>query len=205
MPTITTVKPQKNKKRVNIYLDGKFAFGLDLENFVKLDLKVEQELSERQVKKIIKEAEFKKTYNKLVKFATLRPRSRKEIKDWLWRKKIHKSIHKDLFDRLKRLELIDDESFAKWWVGQRTSFRPKGKKALFFELRKKGIDRKTIEEVLSEAKIDEEKLAKETLEKKKYKWEKLPKWEKRKKMSDFLARRGYNWSVIRKTVKSLKD
>jgi len=40
MPVITSIKAQKNQKRVNIYLDGKFSFGLDLENFMKLQLKV---------------------------------------------------------------------------------------------------------------------------------------------------------------------
>jgi regulatory protein len=79
MPQVSDIKPQKNKKRVNIYLDGKFAFGIDLDNLVKLDLKVEQELSDEEVADIIKKAEFQKTLDKLLRFATLRPRSEKEI------------------------------------------------------------------------------------------------------------------------------
>lgn len=82
MPIITAIKPQKKKNRVNIYLDGKYAFGLDLENFVKLGLKVEQELSEKGVSEIVQKAEFKKTLDKLLRYATLRPRSRKEIVIW---------------------------------------------------------------------------------------------------------------------------
>lgn len=205
VPTITKVKPQKNKKRVNIYLDGKFGFGLDLESFMKFGLKVEQELTEEKVKEIVKESEFKKTYDKLVKYATLRPRSKKEIKDWLRRKKVHESIHKELFNRLKSLDLIDDEAFSKWWIEQRTNFKPKGKLALSAELRKKGVDRKIVERALSEVEIDEEALAKETLEKKKYKWEKLPKFEKKKKMNDFLARRGFSWDAIKKALKDLDN
>ena len=48
MPTITSIKPQRNQKRVNIYLDGKFGFGIDLENLVTLRLRVEQELTEEE-------------------------------------------------------------------------------------------------------------------------------------------------------------
>ena len=45
MPIITAIKSQKKKERVNVYLDDKFGFGIDLENFIKLGLKVEQELT----------------------------------------------------------------------------------------------------------------------------------------------------------------
>lgn len=54
MPVITSIEPQKSKKRLNIYLDGKFGFGIDLETFVKLRLKVEGQLSDDEVKKVIK-------------------------------------------------------------------------------------------------------------------------------------------------------
>lgn len=201
MPTITLIKPQKNKKRVNIYLDGKFGFGIDLENFVMLGLKIEQELSEKEVEEIVRKAEFQKTLDKLLRFATLRPRSEKEIKDWLKRKKVHLSLHKDLFNRLKRLDLIDDEKFASWWVGQRQEFKPRGKRVLRYELRSKGINKEIISRVLEDTEIDEEKVAKELLEKKKYKWENLPKLESRQKMGQFLARKGFTWGVIEKILK----
>ena len=200
MPIITAIKPQKNKKRVNIHLDGKFGFGIDLENFVKLGLKVEQELPEREVEEIIKKAEFQKTYDKLVRFTTLRPRSEKEVNDWLRKYKVHKSIHKELFIRLKRLDLLDDRKFAQWWVEQRITFRPRGKRALSFELRQKGIDRDLINQILSEVKIDEQKIACQLLKKKKYKWEKLGKLKARKKMSEFLARKGFSWAVIKESI-----
>jgi len=61
MPVITQIKSQKNKKRVNVYLDGKYGFGIDLENFMKMGLKVEQELSEKEISEILKKAEFQKT------------------------------------------------------------------------------------------------------------------------------------------------
>lgn len=205
MPLITKIKPQKNKKRVNIYLDGKFGFGLDLENFMKLGLKVEQELSEGEIEKILKKAEFQKVSDKLLKFATLRPRSEKEINDWLRKHKVYKSLHKGLFNRLKRLELMDDEKFAKWWLGQRIQFKFKSKRELENELRIKGINNNIIEDVLSEVDIDEGKIAKELLEKKRYRWEKLPRIEAKKKMSEFLARKGFDWGVIKKVTNDFLD
>lgn len=200
MPVITKIKPQRNKKRVNIYLDGKFGFGLDLKNYMKLGLKVEQEFSEKETENIIKKAEFQKTLDKILRYATLRPRSENEFKTWLRKYRVHESLHNSLFNRLKSLELLDDEKFAKWWVEQRTTFRPRGKKALSSELMKKRVSRDIIENVLSEVKIDEEKIARGLLDKKKYRWERLGKLQKRKKMSEFLARKGFEWGVIRKVV-----
>ncbi|KKP23347.1 MAG: Regulatory protein RecX [Candidatus Woesebacteria bacterium GW2011_GWC1_30_29] len=103
MPTITAFKPQKNQKRVNIYIDGEFGFGLDLENFLKLGLKLNQELTTLEIEEIIKKAEFQKTFDKLLRFVIVRPRSEKEIKDYLKRKKVHESLNEELFNRLNRL------------------------------------------------------------------------------------------------------
>ena len=200
MPTITSIKPQKTRKRVNVYLDNKFGFGLDLESYMKLGLKVGQTVTETEIEEVVKKAEFQKTLDKLLRFATLRPRSEKEINDWLKKYKVHKSLNRDLFNRLKRLDLLDDKKFAQWWVEQRTSFRPRGKRVLSSELWNKGIAREIIDDVLSELKIDEEKIARQLLEKKEYKWEKLPRLEVKKKMGEFLARKGFKWSIIKKTI-----
>ena len=200
MPTISSIKPQRNGKRLNIYLDGKFGFGLDLENFVTLGLRVERELSDKEVEEIVKKAEFQKTLDKLLRFATLRPRSEKEIRDWLRRKKIHESLHKGLFNRLKHLELLDDKKFSKWWVEQRMAFKPRGKRVLGQELRQKGVDKEIIEETLSGIKLDETKVAGELLKKKAYRWEKLPRLEARRKMAQFLGRKGFAWETIEKII-----
>lgn len=196
MPTISSIKPQRNKKRLNIYLDGKFAFGLDLVNFIKLGLKVEQELTDEDIERIVKKAEFQKTLDKLLKFATLRPRSEKEIRDWFKRKKVHESLQKELFNRLKRLELVDDRKFAAWWVEQRLEFKFKSKREIEQELRNKGIKKEVISRILSDSKMDEEKIAKQLLEMKSYRWKNLDKYEARQKISGFLARKGFSWEVI---------
>ena len=196
MAIITAIKPQRNNKRVNIYLDDVFGFGIDLENFVTSGIKMNQELNTEEVEKIIKKAEFQKTLDKLLRFATLRPRSEKEVKDWFRRKKVHESLHEELFNRLNRLELVDDKKFAIWWIDQRQSFRPKSKRVLEQELRNKGIDKEIITEVLGETKVDEIKIAKELLAKKAYKWTGLPAREAKQKMSQYLAGKGFGWDAI---------
>jgi regulatory protein len=98
------------------------------------------------------------------------------------------------------LGLIDDEKFAQWWVEQRSLFKPRGKRALEMELRMKGIKKEVIGQVLSDIEVDEEKVARELLNKKSYRWKNLPKREARAKMSAFLARKGFNWEAIEKVL-----
>ena len=202
MPEISALKPQKNGKRVNVYLDVKFGFGIDLENFVTLGLKIGQEYSEEEIAEIIKKAEFQKSLYKLLKFATLRLRSEKEINDYFKRKKIHENLISGLFNRLKKLELVNDLEFARWWVEQRQAFKPKTRKVLKLELKSKGISKEIIEEVLAETKVDEFKIAKELLSKKAYKWTGLPAFEARRKKSQYLAGKGFGWEVIEKVVEA---
>lgn len=203
MSQITAIKPQKNKKRVNVYLDGKFGFGIDYDSFAKLNLKVEQNLTQEEIKKIVKEAELQKVKDKIIRYATIRPRSEKEVKDWVRRKKVHESLKRDLFNTLKRLDLLDDKEFADWWIEQRLQFKPRGKKALYSELMKKGVDKRVIEEALSERKIDEKDMAKKLATKKAYKWVNYKGREKQKKMSDYLARRGFSWDAIKSVLKDI--
>jgi len=190
MPTITAFKPQKNQKRVNIYIDGEFGFGLDLENFLKLGLKLNQELTTLEIEEIIKKAEFQKTFDKLLRFVIVRPRSEKEIKDYLKRKKVHESLNEELFNRLNRLELINDTKFSKWWVDQRLVFKNKSKKDLKFELRAKGIKNEIIEV----------KIAKKLIEKKEYKWDKYEEKIKKQKIIQYLSGKGFGWDVIEKVI-----
>jgi regulatory protein len=197
---ITSIKKQKNGKRLNIYLDEQFGFGIDLDNFVKFNLKLEQELSAKQVKNIVREVDFSKNLEKILKFAMIRPRSEKEIKDWFGRKKVPKSIQDDLVERLIKYDLVGDLKFAKWWVEQRARFRPRSMRQLMAELRQKGVERKIIEEVLMQQEVDELAIEKKLVKKNIKKWNKFDQGERKRKISEFLGRKGFDWEVIREVI-----
>jgi regulatory protein len=200
MPQITALTSQKSKKRVNIYVDGKFSFGVDLDNLLRFGLKEGKELTQEQLEEIIKKAEFQKVFDKIVAYGSLRPRSEKEYKDWLRKYKVHESMQEELFDKLRRLELLDDEKFATWWVGQRNEFKPRSKSALTFELLKKGIARDVIKKALSEVEVDEGALARDLVLRKKRVWEKLDGQEQKKKIQMLLASKGFGWDVVKKVI-----
>lgn len=201
MPVVTKLSPQKNNKFVNVFLDGKFSFGIDLDNLYKFGIKVEKEFSEEEVNEIIYAVNFNKTLNKLLNFATIRPRSHKEITSWFFRKKVEIQIQEKLISKLEKLELLNDEKFALWWTEQRINFKSKSKNAIKFELLQKGINSKIIDKVLNETDIDELSMAKKLSEKKLRSLMKYDEETKKKKLTNFLKSKGYGWNIIKEVVK----
>jgi len=143
-----------------------------------------------------------KPLDRAYRFLSFRPRSEKEIKNYLKRKKVPDEAIQKVVDELKRQKLVDDLEFARWWIEQRQTFRPKGKIALQMELGQKGVDREVTQGVIDEM-VDELALAKKAFQKKKVAYEKLSQREFRQKMSAFLARRGFSWSTIKETLDEL--
>ena len=136
---ITKISPQKSKKRINLYIDGWFFSGLDLSVALKHSLKVGQEITKKRLTTLVNQSEKESFFQKATNFISYRPRSEKEVRDYLKRKqKTKKKLKKvqnekitnQIIKRLKKNKFLDDREFAKWWVGQRLEFRPKGKIAL---------------------------------------------------------------------------
>jgi len=142
--------------------------------------------------------DFKKILDRVYRFLSLRPRSKKEVADYLKNRKISPFEGEKIFKILKEQKLINDLEFAKWWVEQRETFKPKGKIALRVELKQKGISEEIIEKALVH--IDEESLAKKALAKKIEAYRKLPPEEFFRKISQFLSYRGFSWQTIEKII-----
>ncbi|MGB9706803.1 MAG: regulatory protein RecX [Microgenomates group bacterium] len=146
-------------------------------------------------------SKFQKLLDKVYRFLALRPRSEKEIADYLKKRKIPDDLAQKIFKILKEQSLIADSAFAQWWIEQRTTFRPKGKIALKVELKQKGIAPEIIEKELE--KIDELKLAKKAIQKKLEIYRRLSSQDFRQKISTFLSYRGFSWQTIKKILDNL--
>ena len=95
--------------------------------------------------------DFEKSYNRALRFLSFRPRSEKEIKDYLKLKtknlelKTQNEIVNSIIKRLKEHKFLDDEEFARWWIEQRTKIKPRAWKVIQYELKQKGIEEETIQ------------------------------------------------------------
>ncbi len=141
-------------------------------------------------------------------FLKFRPRTKKEVHDYLLKKieKRHWSTD-DVEKVIKQLEeqnLINDKEFISWFVEQRTRSKPKGRFVLKAELLRLGIAKDLIDQHLDEHPLAEEDLALQALKSKWQRFKNLTPKERFEKSAAFLARRGFPFDIIRKTVEKLQ-
>lgn len=195
---ITEIKVQKRSpQRVNIYLDGEFAFGLS--RIVAGWLQVGQELSEEKIASLKDEEEREAAYQRALKFISYQMRTERQVRRKLSKNGFSEDIVQSTIQRLHRSGLIDDHKYANLWVENRSDLRPRSHRALSYELRRKGIPDRVIDQALKDA-VPDETLAYKAGIKQSRKLRKLEKTEFRRKLSGFLARRGFSYEIISRTV-----
>lgn len=149
---------------------------------------------------------FQKTLNKALFFLKFRPRSEKEIKDYLKKYLFKQHLPQDtvektikmVINRLLELEFINDHNFVRLWVENRFKTNPKGRKVIIYELRQKGVPAEIIDEVLDKeiGKYSESEVIKELSEKADRRYRHLPYLKRKEKLINFVARRGFSFSKV---------
>lgn len=149
------------------------------------------------------DSSFENYYNKALKFLSYRPRSEKEVKDNLLKKKAQSSIADLIINKLKEQRFLDDKEFAKWWIEQRTIVKPTGFRIIKIELKRKGINRELIEEILENSDFlahNELEMARGLVEKRIGRLKVLPREKIYNRLGGFLSRRGFDYDIIKKVI-----
>ncbi len=199
--TISAIKIQKkNQNRVNIYLDGDFAFGLSKINAIWL--KIGQQLSEKEIEKLLADDEVEVAYQRALKFLSFRARSLSEIEEKLKKIGYSESVVEVVCLRLLEKGYVDDHKFAENWVENRNTFRPRGHQVLRWELRAKKINEEIIESILEETDSNEA-LARLAAEKYARKINESDKETYFRKFVAFLGRRGFPYAISISIVREM--
>lgn len=201
MATITAIRPQKRGKRVNIFLDGHFAFGLGKE--MAQGLEVGKVLSPKEVQALTRKDTLQHALDFSLRFLSYRPRSEKEVRERLGRHKFPPEILEEAIAHLKGQGLLDDLAFARFWKEGRETAMPRGKRLIERELLQKGVDPGLAWEAVRG--LDEEEMALRAARKKSRSLKGLDEEAFRKKMLSYLARRGFGWELCRRTLLRLKE
>jgi len=200
MKKITALVVQKkNPNRVNIHLDGEFAFGVA--RITAAWLKNGDELSNEKIARLMNEDMREWAYQQAMLFLSYRARSEKEIRQNLHKHEVPEEAIEETLQRLHSAGFANDNEFAQAWVENRNTFRPRSKRALTMELRQKGLDDEAIQASLSN--MDEEALAYAAALKRAPRFKDLEWVEFRKKLSEFLARRGFSYSIVAPVVSKI--
>lgn len=147
--------------------------------------------------------DFEGFYNKALKFLSYRPRSEKEIKDNLKKKRVTDSTIDLIIKKLREQKFLNDKEFARWWIEQRTLVKPTGKRLIKIELKRKGVDKELIDEVFDNAGDliqDELESARRLVERKINKYKGLERQKVYQRLGGFLSRRGFDYDTIKKAI-----
>ena len=195
--TITALTAQKrNPQRVNVSLDGEYAFGLA--RIVAAWLHIGQEIDDEKIAQLKSEDGFEAAYQRALRLIQYRPRTEAEIRRNLSRNEVPETLQQAIIQRLKESRLIDDAGFAQTWVENRAELRPRSRRALAFELGRRGVDHNVIEETL--AQVDDDALAYQAAQRRAPRFKDLEWQDFREKLFRFLAQRGFSFQASREAI-----
>lgn len=205
---ITRVESQKrNADRVNIYLDGAFAFGLGRDVLIQHHLHEEDEINDSLIDDVLLTEERARAKEKAIGLLAYRARSEKEITGRLREKGFPDRVVQTVVGDLKRAGLVDDRQFASAYVQTRMIQKPVSRRLLMRELAEKGVDGELAEKAVVEVYGDRSELdvARDLVRRKLSKNRDKDDRKVKKRLCDFLLRRGFAWDVIREALEMMAD
>ena len=208
---------QRDPNRVNVFVDDKYRFSLDVSQVVSLGVKIGREYDEQELAELEQESQFGKLYGRALEYCLMRPHSAREVRDYLWRKtratryrskktgelKERPGVSQALVDRVyKRLvekAYIDDEKFTRYWVENRNQTKGMSRRKLEAELRAKGVANDIIERNLRDS------LRNDTDELQKIIAKKRRRYPDEQKFMQYLARQGFSFDDIKTALREDGD
>jgi len=205
---ITALKMQvRDKDRVNVFVDGKYRFSLDITQVAELGIKTGSEYTEEELVELENESQFGKLYTRALEYALTRPRSQREMRDYLYRKTrdtptkeggLRKGVSKELtdrvFDRLIAKGYVDDEKFTRFWIENRNLRRGTSFRRLKAELAAKGVSGGIVDEFLEKSERQELDELRKVVAKK------AIKYDDPQKLIGYLVRQGFRYDDIRSVL-----
>ncbi len=200
---ITALKAQKrNRRRVNVYIDDSFAFGLAAIEAMRLQ--IGQYLDDGEIARLKERDQIEVANERALNFLSYRPRSVAEVRRRLTEKDFDEAAIDQVIARLSRAGLLDDEAFARYWIDNRNTHKPRGRRALRYELRQKGVPESVISDSLYDYnEADAAYRAGATRAEKLVRSRSYDTNTLRSKLLAYLNRRGFSYDIARETVDRL--
>jgi regulatory protein len=198
---ITSIEKQRRRQRANVYLDGRYAFSLSLELVAQAGLHEGDALSPRQVDSLRRADTRHQAREAALRLLAYRPRSETEMRQRLARRGLAPNVVQETIDRLRDHGLLSDVAFARFWVETRDQSSPRGRRLLWQELSAKGIGREIARQAI--ATVAEEDAALRAAQKKARQLQGQDYTTFRRRLGDFLLRRGFPYPTVHTTVERL--
>lgn len=204
MAKVTKIQAQKRKGRYNIFLDGSYAFPVAEATLIEFRLMNGVELTDGQVKEIQDRENINKAYGDAVNYLSYQLRTKKEIKDYLYKKEYHKDAVEDVLQRLEKLHYLDDESYAQSFINTQLRTTANGPKIIEQKLLQKGVPNNIVQDKI--ATMNQEILlenATDFAQKQARKQKRASFKQMLTKIRQSLYQKGFNNEIIEEAIKNL--
>ena len=198
---ITAIEKQRRRRRANVYLDGRFTFSLSLGLLTEAGFHEGDALTPQQVDSLRQADVRHQAHEAALRLLAYRPRSEAEIRQRLARRGLPPQVVQETIARLRDQGLLSDAAFARFWVETRDQSSPRGRRLLWQELAAKGIEQETIRQAI--APVAEEDAALRAAQKKARHLQSQDYPVFRRRLGDFLLRRGFPYPTVRTIVERL--
>ncbi len=208
MKITAITQQQKDKNRVNVMVDGKYRFSLDVFQYADLGVRVGREYSDDELTALETESQFGKVYARALEYCLMRPHAAREVRDYLYRKTrdtrtktggvkqgVSPEVTARAFDHLVEKGYVDDEKFARYWVENRNLGKGASRRKLQAELRAKGVESGIIERLLAESERSDETELQKVIAKKR------ARYPDEQKFMRYLAGQGFGYEDIKAALK----
>lgn len=194
---ITKIEAQvKTRGRYSIYIDDTFSFGLSELALIESGIRVGLEITETELSGYKEQSDFDKIYNRVLGLLARRPRSERELHNYLVRKKTDIESIEKILNRLSINGYVNDQDFARRWVENRRLLKPISTRKLHLELKQKRIAEDIIQAVLADDETDEKDVLRKLIARKRTQ----TRYQDKIKLMQYLARQGYNYDDIKQVL-----
>lgn len=207
--TITGVKMQKRDgERVSVFIDEEFAFGLMLDIAVREGLRKGISLTIADQERLLAQEEIARAKRSLLDLVTHRPRTATEVRRALLRKGFDSENVDIAVEWGEDQKYLDDVSYAEQFVRIRSGRKGHGPRRLKADLTRKGIPARIAEAIILEN-VDTDTIFENAERLAQARWARLQRepdlQKRRKKLSDYLIRQGYDYETVRTILGILQE
>ncbi len=195
---VTAVERQRRRRRVHVFVDGRFALALGRELAAEHDVRPGRALTSSELSALAEAEARRGAMESALRLLAYRPRSEQELRERLARKGFEPAVVGRTLSRLREMGYLDDGAFARFWTETRQTFRPRSRWLLKAELRRRGVSQHTAEEAT--AGLSDEEAAYQAAQRRLRALHDLEYQRFREKLGGFLNRRGFSYEIARHTV-----
>ena len=203
---VTAITQQKkDQTRYNVFIDGEYAFALPMQDILYFKLKEGGEVPEETVEYIKSSLIYIKAQDTALHYIGYKMRTVKEIRIKLAEKEFSEEVIEKVITFLEKYGYADDREYCRKYIREKLRMKPKSGYALKIELKQRGISSRIIDEVMAQTEVDEEGDAFRWLERKSRGIWPPQDDKQKKKLYDFLLRKGYSYDIIGEAFRQMDE